>query len=521
MTMRFQLPFHMKKRFQQLNDSICSSPRHYESDEDDLLLRGINYLSDAEDDSLNDHDRYRNGLDFVKFIGYWENDCDDCNPGTSTIDILPMIAKEMVKLNEQDVRMKESPNTSTFARLKSLISRRASRNDSVQVGPITPTSSTSCSSEDEGSSSSSYFSRDPFSHGEDSDCELVHKLDIPYSRRSTIGDGSENELESSPVSSPIDMVHRDERPNDCHASVSYWSEQNTRAYMEDRIVIDGLGYFDFLSSTSNQDTETFPAESTMMQTFPFEVEVTDGHEERERLTLFGIFDGHCGSNASQFCCDHISSYVHEEETYPYDIGSALHSAVLRMDHDFTAQQVKGGSTACVCALIGGSRIVCANAGDSRAVIVRRNGTGLDLSQDHKPSLPNETKRITSLGGRVIYSSGRWRVEGTLAVSRGVGDVAFKPYITSQPDINDYIIRDDDCFLIVASDGIWDELNTDQVAQMVMNNASNYSEGDNLKGLARKLCGYAKSKGSRDNLSAIIVDLQRIGINDNSSSTYEI
>mmetsp|Transcript_42116 Transcript_42116/g.101595 ORF Transcript_42116/g.101595 Transcript_42116/m.101595 type:complete len:111 (-) Transcript_42116:2975-3307(-) len=84
------------------------------------------------------------------------------------------------------------------------------------------------------------------------------------------------------------------------------------------------------------------------------------------------------------------------------------------------------STACAATLVGGRRIVCANVGDSRAIVVRKDGSVVRLSRDHKPGVPDETKRITDMGGRVIDWS-RWRVEGLLAVSRSMGDASLKRF----------------------------------------------------------------------------------------------
>jgi Serine/threonine protein phosphatase len=42
----------------------------------------------------------------------------------------------------------------------------------------------------------------------------------------------------------------------------------------------------------------------------------------------------------------------------------------------------------------------------------------------------------------------------LAVSRAIGDLSLKPYVTSTPDTTDYMIGPDDLFLVIASDGIW-------------------------------------------------------------------
>jgi serine/threonine protein phosphatase PrpC len=61
-----------------------------------------------------------------------------------------------------------------------------------------------------------------------------------------------------------------------------------------------------------------------------------------------------------------------------------------------------GSTA-VSVLLKGQLLVCANVGDSRAVIGRKTPEGwqvIPLSHDHKPDLPYEKKRIEACGGRV-------------------------------------------------------------------------------------------------------------------------
>jgi protein phosphatase 1L len=74
-----------------------------------------------------------------------------------------------------------------------------------------------------------------------------------------------------------------------------------------------------------------------------------------------------------------------------------------------------GTTAVV-AVIQGRNITVANAGDSRGIIVKKSGKAYPMSVDHKPNRPDEDRRIKLLGGKVIHS-GRWRVQGVLAVSR--------------------------------------------------------------------------------------------------------
>ena len=217
------------------------------------------------------------------------------------------------------------------------------------------------------------------------------------------------------------------------------------------------------------------------------------------IYFFSSFDGHAGSLASQYCCDWISSYLTSDPSFPHDMCSAMKNSFAALDEDFLSTGSSDGTTACVCVVLGGQRILCANAGDSRAIVVRKNGASLPLSKDHKPSCPEETKRITNLGGKVIYSGcGSWRLEGMLSVSRGIGDAALKKFITPDPDVYDYMLSPEDYFVVIASDGLWDVVDNDQVAKMTISYSCNRThkggiETDlqNLRWTARKLCEHAQ------------------------------
>ena len=67
-----------------------------------------------------------------------------------------------------------------------------------------------------------------------------------------------------------------------------------------------------------------------------------------------------------------------------------------------------------------SYIWTVNAGDSRAVLSRDDGVEA-LSEDHKPDNAIEVQRITKAGHSVEIS----RVDGSLALSRAIGDFQFK------------------------------------------------------------------------------------------------
>ena len=54
-------------------------------------------------------------------------------------------------------------------------------------------------------------------------------------------------------------------------------------------------------------------------------------------------------------------------------------------------------------------------------------------------------RIEGLGGSVLFR-GVWRVEGVLAVSRAIGDRPLKEYVSSEPQIKEKILSNDDEYI---------------------------------------------------------------------------
>ena len=129
-----------------------------------------------------------------------------------------------------------------------------------------------------------------------------------------------------------------------------------------------------------------------------------------------------------------------------------------------------GCTSVVAVVLGGTLYV-ANAGDSRAVLCRAGGKATDMSVDHKPTLEGEKARILAAGGFVADG----RVKGSLALSRAIGDIGFKQtpgigpeaqMVTALPDVRVEPLRQGDEFLVLACDGIWDVMTSQQVVDFV-------------------------------------------------------
>ncbi|KAF2746221.1 PP2C-domain-containing protein [Sporormia fimetaria CBS 119925] len=135
----------------------------------------------------------------------------------------------------------------------------------------------------------------------------------------------------------------------------------------------------------------------------------------------------------------------------------------------------------------------ANVGDARIVLCR-NGRALRLSYDHKGSDESEGRRVANAGGLILNN----RVNGVLAVTRALGDAYMKDLVTGHPYTTETVIQpDQDEFLILACDGLWDVC-SDQEAVELVRNIQDPQEA------SRKLVDHALSRFSTDNLSCMVV-----------------
>jgi protein phosphatase PTC1 len=155
-----------------------------------------------------------------------------------------------------------------------------------------------------------------------------------------------------------------------------------------------------------------------------------------------------------------------------------------------------GSTACVAVVrreINHNVLYVANVGDTRAVL-SKNGQAQRLSVDHKATDPTEIERVKSLGGSIIDN----RVAGGLAITRALGDHAFKTFgVTGQPYIVRHVLRPFDKYLIIATDGIWDTV-SDEMA------VAECKDDLNTKQIAQNLVKLALNKGSGDNIGCMVL-----------------
>ncbi|XP_011092720.1 probable protein phosphatase 2C 75 [Sesamum indicum] len=270
---------------------------------------------------------------------------------------------------------------------------------------------------------------------------------------------------------------------------------------------------------------------------------------------FGVYDGHGGDHFALTCKEKMHEILKEElmrvamQPNAMRRASSTSMAAPRFPADESLLQeawrviitlwasadrsllAYSGTTA-VAVVLTDTHIVVGNCGDSRAILYR-GGRVIRLSFDHKPDRADEKARILATGGRVLNMDCA-RVEGILAMSRAIGDRYLKPYVISEPEVT-FTRRDqEDEFLVLATDGLWDVMSTEMTCrvtrQCLTEPRATAAPGGSLglsfppspeneleaemsfpsrsASAAALLTRLALARNSTDNICVVVVDLKR-------------
>lgn len=238
--------------------------------------------------------------------------------------------------------------------------------------------------------------------------------------------------------------------------------------------------------------------------------------ELDGYSFFGVFDGHAGHLAAAQSAEGllksivpaIKEAAGGAPPEPAAVQAGMTKGFISFDINLRESVTDQSGTTAVTAFVTPSHYIIANCGDSRCVLA---GASREMfaSVDHKPSAEPETSRIHAAGGFVAMG----RVNGTLAVSRALGDFVFKAdatktgpeqVVSCEPTCTILERRADDDFLILCCDGVWDVMSSADVVTFCREKYAEFS-GD-LNAVAQKLLDDCLSLGSRDNMTACIVAL---------------
>ncbi|XP_062212914.1 probable protein phosphatase 2C 36 [Phragmites australis] len=245
-------------------------------------------------------------------------------------------------------------------------------------------------------------------------------------------------------------------------------------------------------------------------------------------TVVGVFDGHAGPDAARFACDHLFPNLREASSGPQGVtAEAIREAFLATEEGFVAlvshlweaqPDIATVGTCCLVGVVHHRTLFVANLGDSRAVLGRKVGrTGQiaaeQLSSEHNASeeaVRNELMVQHPNDPQIVaVKHGVWRVKGIIQVSRSIGDVYLKharynterikpkfrvsesfskPILSANPSIISHNLQPNDCFVIFASDGLWEHLSNQEAVEIVHNHQR--------AGSARRLIKAALQEAAR-------------------------
>ena len=215
--------------------------------------------------------------------------------------------------------------------------------------------------------------------------------------------------------------------------------------------------------------------------------------------FLGVCDGHgmFGHDVSGYLVNHLPQNLNaslkkddiksisNSEDYPKisDITSLTFVQTnINIVNDDNVDSTFSGTT-CSSLIFCPTKIISANVGDSRCVVGKfdgKNWKAKNLTRDHKPNEEDEKKRIIEKGGRIeSYKDEDGEFVGPervwlktedvpgLAMSRSFGDdVAHTVGVISQPEIFEYNLVNEDKFILLASDGIWEFISSDECVNIV-------------------------------------------------------
>lgn len=277
-------------------------------------------------------------------------------------------------------------------------------------------------------------------------------------------------------------------------------------------------------------------------------------------TLFMVLDGHGeqGDRISEFVMRQIVVSLEKSTTLDEDPVKALEETFTHTNTALmvTPMQYMTSGTTCVAVYMKGLTLWVANCGDSRAVMAiddrseeekaklteqariewEEKTQGLDeyeiedlgnmivgglytaktLSRDHKPDDPEEAARITEWGGYIyhppepglssrVYLDPEHTVIG-LAMARSIGDFAVKEVgVIASPEVRVFQLSPQDKFMILASDGVWEFITSQEAVDIVGSNLEHGCHAACEELIQIAATRWAEEEGDyRDDITAIVV-----------------
>ena len=215
-------------------------------------------------------------------------------------------------------------------------------------------------------------------------------------------------------------------------------------------------------------------------------------------SYIGVCDGHgiLGQDISSFLVNNLPQNLNNDllnqniknisseklQNISKYIDASFIQTNIKLNTDERIDSTFSGST-CSSLIYSPKKLITINVGDSRCILGKYNNEKWFpkiLTRDHKPNEKDELDRIISSGGKVeplkdpygnfVGPARVWKKEGDvpgLAMSRSFGDeVGHEVGVIVNPEINEYEFVNEDKFIILASDGIWEFISNEEAIDIV-------------------------------------------------------
>lgn len=235
-------------------------------------------------------------------------------------------------------------------------------------------------------------------------------------------------------------------------------------------------------------------------------------EGSDPQAFFGVYDGHDGDSTAIHLSRRLHYAIAESVHFSSDVSAALVDGFLRTDAECMEEEHFCGATAATMLVRRtetGTMLHVAHVGDCR-IVLSTAGIANDLTKDHKPESEDEKRRIEEAGGWVS----KGRLHGVLAVARAFGDVEHKKLkeqcwekefksdpLIARPDVRTERLSEADEFAIIACDGLWDVMSSQQAVNFVRKRLKEHGD---VQLASSELVQKALERSTVDNTSAVVV-----------------
>lgn len=264
------------------------------------------------------------------------------------------------------------------------------------------------------------------------------------------------------------------------------------------------------------------------------------------VQFYGIFDGHTGNLASKYVAstmyeqlgrrlnglNRIKDIPNWKDQVTQNVSLAfqeIHVGFLQQAISLAPSAMDQSGTTATAIFVTEDAVVIASIGDSRAILssTGKDGTmsAFQLTKDHVASDPQERDLVVQRGGSISSSGGIDRVNGTLAITRSIGDANLASMLSRRPHVismtrNEIreqcgVNRQAPCFIVLASDGLWDVMSNQEAIDMVAQVMSSYDATDRVswnnggafQEASEVLAIDAYVRGSNDNIGVCVIAVE--------------